>query len=737
MLLWEQLPPAFVRDVIALIAGYAAPLPTHNSVAIGIDLGVCKSCVAFYKPEPPRSRARLWPGEEIRLQWNDLHGSHVWTDCQTLPDTLTADRAEPTMDSGVAFFAPPLPSRTLTTPSATTTTTTAPSAGSGGNVAMSSLSAAPPSAAATEVRLLGAAARRAAVAAPQSTVTHLKQLLGRKWSDSSTQQLVASLPFRVVEGPGDTLLVELHAEGQVYRYTPAEIATPLLSAMRANAQAAIGAPPPTNDHPWSSTNVAWPSAFVSDCVLTVPHTYTAEQRRALTQAAVYAGFNVLACVDDAVAAAMAYALHNTDNTHSALSAVTAGAGQRRIVVVDWSSTRLIVSVLQTTGQPLERAFTCVGRAELAIGGSHFDARIADHCAAQFVAQHKARDPPAPLITAASRPRAYARLRDECERLKRTLTSQTLRSDTMPRRALTDPPTVASIALDSLVSGIDLTYKTTRARIEAECDRATPSSATTTTTAAAATSDAKADGGGGGSAFGRALQCVADALSAAKVAPEDVTDLVLSGGVTRMLRVQALLREWFLAARPAAPAASASSAPPASVAAAAPTPAVAVWSLPPPPPPQPEPFREWCTIPGDEVGARGAAILATHLHEHRKVTDCGDTLPYGLGVEVLGLGVHQPILSAGTAFPVEGVMQFSTLSRGQPRATVRVWMGPRTRLLPNAAAAAAAAVTATGTAAADDTKGVVPIALQNVCLAELRLTELDYGALVYWHPQIKV
>ncbi|HNQ24361.1 MAG TPA: molecular chaperone DnaK [Phycisphaerae bacterium] len=126
--------------------------------------------------------------------------------------------------------------------------------------------------------------------------------------------------------------------------------------------------------------------------------------------------------------------------------------------------------------------------------------------------------------------------------------------------------------------------------------------------------------------------VMEALSAAKMTPKDIDEVVLVGGSTRMPAVQALVREVF----------------------------------------GKEPNR---SVNPDEVVAVGAAIQASILAGERGDIVLLDVTPLSLGVETLG-GIATPMIEANTTIPTSRTEVFSTAADGQVEVQIHVLQGNR-------------------------------------------------------------
>ncbi|MEW6252397.1 MAG: Hsp70 family protein [Planctomycetota bacterium] len=130
---------------------------------------------------------------------------------------------------------------------------------------------------------LGWEARNHAVENPRATVYSVKRLIGKSYDE--IRQDLPFLTYAVVPGPRETLQVEIGGRG----YTPEEISSVILRALRDRAERHFGRP-------------------VRKAVITVPAYFDDAQRQATRDAGAAAGLEVVRIVNEPTAAALAYGI---------------------------------------------------------------------------------------------------------------------------------------------------------------------------------------------------------------------------------------------------------------------------------------------------------------------------------------------------------------------------------------------------------------------------------------------
>merc|ERR1711943_103553 len=165
------------------------------------------------------------------------------------------------------------------------------------------------------------------------------------------------------------------------------------------------------------------------------------------------------------------------------------AGETNVLIFDLGGGTFDVSLLTIDDGIFEVKATA---GDTHLGGEDFDNRTVNHFVQEFKRKHK-KD-----IT--GNPRAMRRLRTACERAKRTLSSSTQ----------------TSIEIDSLFEGVDFFSSITRARFE----------------------ELNMD------SFRGTMDPVEKCLRDSKMSKNQVHDVVLVGGSTRIPKVQSLLSDFF-------------------------------------------------------------------------------------------------------------------------------------------------------------------------------------------------
>ncbi|KAG1330545.1 Luminal-binding protein 4 [Cocos nucifera] len=264
------------------------------------------------------------------------------------------------------------------------------------------------------------------------------------------------LPYKVVNKDGKPY-VEVKVKGEKKVFSPEEISAMILGKMKETAESYLG-------------------RRIKDAVITVPAYFNDAQRQATKDAGTIAGLNVARIINEPTAAAIAYGLDKK-------------GGEKNILVYDLGGGTFDVSILTIDNGIFEVLATS---GDTHLGGEDFDQRVMDYFI-KLIKKKYGRD-------ISKDNRALGKLRRECERAKRALSSQ---------------PQVR-VEIESLFDGVDFSEPLTRARFE----------------------ELNMD------LFKKTLEPVKKALQDANLKKTDINEIVLVGGSTRIPRVQQLLKDLF-------------------------------------------------------------------------------------------------------------------------------------------------------------------------------------------------
>jgi len=215
---------------------------------------------------------------------------------------------------------------------------------------------------------------------------------------------------------------------------------------------------------------------VKNAVVTVPAYFNDAQRQATKDAGLIAGLNVMRIINEPTAAAIAYGLDKK-------------AKEKNILVYDLGGGTFDVSIL-TIDEGVFEVLATSGDTHL--GGEDFDQQIMNYFLQRIKKKHK--------MDISKDPRAMAKLRRECEKAKRALSSvhQT------------------KVEVEGLLDGEDFSETLTRARFEELNNHH----------------------------FKKTLSPVSQVLKDKGMKKSEIDEIVLVGGSTRIPKVQQLIKDFF-------------------------------------------------------------------------------------------------------------------------------------------------------------------------------------------------
>ena len=232
-------------------------------------------------------------------------------------------------------------------------------------------------------RFVGTAGAASAMTNPKNTISQIKRLIGRPFSDPELQRDLKFLPFTVTEGPDGFPLIHVRYLGENKIFTPTQVLGMLFSNLKGIAEKNL-------------------NAAVVDCCIGIPVYFTDLQRRAVLDAATIAGLHPLRLIHETTATALAYGIYKTDlpeNDPINVAFVDIGHSSMQVCVAAFKKGQLKI---------LAHAF------DRNLGGRDFDEVLFQHFAAKFKEEYK--------IDVYQNARACLRLRAACEKLKKVLSA---------------------------------------------------------------------------------------------------------------------------------------------------------------------------------------------------------------------------------------------------------------------------------------------------------------------------
>lgn len=309
---------------------------------------------------------------------------------------------------------------------------------------------------------------------------------------------------------------------------------------------------------------------VTQAVVTVPAYFTDAQRKATMDAGVIADLEILRIINEPTSAALAYGYGR--DIDATVAIFDLGGGTFDISVLEISHG--VFDVLSTAGDTF-------------LGGEDFDARIIEHLAFEFAREHS--------IDLRGDEMSLQRLRDAAEKAKIELTTMQSSEISLP-------------FIFTSEGGEALHLHTTLTREKFE--------------------DLVAD------LVHRTIKICEATLREADLGVEDIDEVIIVGGMTRMPKIQDTVREYFGC----------------------------------------DPAK---SVHPDEAIAVGAAIQAHSLVMGDRDVVLLDVTPHSLGIMVHG-GGFEKIIEANSTIPTEESHTFTTIRENQTSVKIIVFQGESIR-----------------------------------------------------------
>ncbi len=313
---------------------------------------------------------------------------------------------------------------------------------------------------------------------------------------------------------------------------------------------------------------------VAEAVITVPAYFNDSQRQATKDAGEIAGLEVKRIINEPTAAALAYGLDKKGQ-------------DQKIAVYDLGGGTFDISILELGDGVFEVKST---NGDTHLGGDNFDQRLVDYIAEEFKKDEG--------IDLRDDPMALQRLRETSEKAKIELSSQMQTDVNLPFITATQK------------GPKHLNLNITRAKFEQLCEYL----------------------------FKRTVEPCEKALQDAGMTPNDIDEVILVGGSTRIPKIQQIVKDFF----------------------------------------GKEPNKG---VNPDEVVAVGAAIQGGVLTGDVQDILLLDVSPLTFSIETMG-GVATPMIPSNTTIPTKKTEIFSTAADNQPSVEINVLQGERSMATDN-------------------------------------------------------
>lgn len=192
----------------------------------------------------------------------------------------------------------------------------------------------------------GSTAVDRAESAPADTITSIKRLVGRAYSDPAVRKAKEKMLYEIVK-PSDATTEDVRVLLGGREYSPIEISAMILEKLKEDANMRLK-----------------PGVTVTDAVITVPAYFNEKQKDATRKAGWKAGLKVGKVLDEPTAAAIAYGVDELDPEES-----------KTILVYDLGGGTFDVSVLMIAGGAFVQMDV---EGDMWLGGDDFDQKIVDY-----------------------------------------------------------------------------------------------------------------------------------------------------------------------------------------------------------------------------------------------------------------------------------------------------------------------------------------------------------------------
>lgn len=322
---------------------------------------------------------------------------------------------------------------------------------------------------------------------------------------------------------------------------------------------------------------------ITNAVITCPAYFNDQQRNATKEAGVLAGLNVLRIINEPTAAALAYGLDKKVSTN--------------VLIFDFGGGTTDLSILNIDNGIFQVIGTC---GDSHLGGDDIDNNIMKHCFMEFSKKHNLTKEQ--TLSLLNNKKLKHKLKKEAENAKKILSFPANKQSV--------------IYIDNFFNQLDLNIALTLQVFESLCAKE----------------------------LNKCIDLCTQILHDVKFTKDQIDDIVLIGGSTRIPKIRTMLKDFF--------------------------------------------NKELhCDINPDEAVAHGAgiqgALLTLDENDNNTIKDIVliDVTPLSLGIETVG-GLMSVLIPKNTTIPFTCESKFSTWSDNQPSVVIKIYEGERALAINN-------------------------------------------------------
>ena len=321
-----------------------------------------------------------------------------------------------------------------------------------------------------------------------SCIYEIKRLIGREFSDIKFKEEKEKLPFKIVcSNQGNYPEVEVQVDGKTKKYSPVEISSFIIKKMKENAEKYL-------------------NKKINNIIITVPAYFNNSQRKLTKQAAELVGLKVLRVINEPTAAALAYGFDKKENTKEKILIFDLGGGTFDVSILD-------ISILLDKDEENKddyKSFKVLSTSgDTHLGGEDFDNTLVEFFLKKIIDDKS----------------KYLKNEEEANKWRKEIKEQVMKDKQAIKRLKVSCENIkkilsnaesAILRINNFYMNEDISEKITRKEFEEECQPL----------------------------FKRIEECLDDALTSKNLNKEDINQIILVGGSTRIPKIKELVQNFF-------------------------------------------------------------------------------------------------------------------------------------------------------------------------------------------------